>query len=318
MRIFVAGATGVIGRRLAVLLVEAGHEVTGTTRSSKKAEDLRTLGVEPVVCDVLDRRALREAVVAVRPEVVVHELTDLPKAINPRKMEEQLAANDRLRREGTRNLVEAALSAGAQRMVAQSIAFVYAPRGGAVQAEEGPLYLDAPWPWRRTVEAARELERLVTETNGIEGVVLRYGNLYGPGTAYAPDGAIAELVRKRHLPIGGDGEGIFSFVHVDDAVRATVLALEQGVPGIYNIVDDEPAPMRQWLPAYAKALGAKPPWRVPKLLLRLLAGRYAVHLATEARGASNAKAKRELGWEPQYPSWQNGFAHVVEGKMEVG
>lgn len=318
MRILVAGATGVIGRRLAALLVEAGHEVTGTTRSSKKAEDLRTLGVEPVVCDVLDHRALREAVVAVRPEVVVHELTDLPKAINPRKMEEQLAANDRLRREGTRNLVEAALSAGARRMVAQSIAFVYAPRGGAVQAEEGPLYLDAPWPWRRTVEAARELERLVTETNGIEGVVLRYGNLYGPGTAYAPDGAIAELVRKRHLPIGGDGEGIFSFVHVDDAVRATVLALEQGVPGIYNIVDDEPAPMRQWLPAYAKALGAKPPWRVPKLLLRLLAGRYTVHLATEARGASNAKAKRELGWEPQYPSWRNGFAHVVEGKMEVG
>jgi nucleoside-diphosphate-sugar epimerase len=251
---------------------------------------------------------LREVVVSARPDVVVHELTDLLKAIDPRKMEEQLAANDRLRREGTRNLVEAALAAGASRIVAQSIAFAYAPRGGLVKAEEDALYLDAPWPWRRSVEAVRELERLVTETEGIEGVVLRYGHLYGPGTAYAPDGAMAELVRKRGFPIGGDGGRVLAFVHVDDAVRATVLALDRGAPGIYNIVDDEPAPQREWLPAYAESLGVKPPRRVPKLLLQLLAGRYAIHLVTEVRGASNVKVKRELGWRPRYPTWRDGFA----------
>jgi 2-alkyl-3-oxoalkanoate reductase len=310
VRVFVAGATGVIGSRLVPMSVEAGHEVTGMTRSPERAKGLRALGAEPVVCDALDREALREAVAAARPEVVVHELTALPRAMDPRKMAGQLAANDLLRREGTRNLVAAALAAGARRIAAQSIAFAYAPSGTTVKTEEDPLYLDAPWPWRRTVGAVSELERLVTQTDGIEGVVLRYGHLYGPGTAYASDGAMAELVRKRGFPIGGDGAGVLSFVHVDDAARATVLALERGEPGIYNVVDDEPVAVREWLPAYAKALGARPPRHVPKLLLRLLAGRYAVHLATEARGASNAKAKRGFKWQPQYPSWRDGFAQI--------
>jgi 2-alkyl-3-oxoalkanoate reductase len=306
MRIFVAGATGVIGRRLVPLLVAAGHEVVGMTRKPERADNLQELGAEPVVCDVFDRTGLREAVAVSRPSVVVHELTDLPPWIDSHRMREQLAPNVRIRREGTRNLVDAAREAGAQRFVSQSIAFAYAPQGGLVKHEDAPLYVDAPRDWRPTVEAVVELEQLVVESP-FEGLVLRYGYLYGPGTAYASDGAYADLVRRRGVPFVGHASGIFSFVHVDDACRATALAAEHGPAGIYNVVDDDPAPLRDWLPAYAEALGAKPPRRAPRLLVRLSAGRYAAEHATQHRGASNARAKRALGWRPLYPSWREGF-----------
>ena len=307
MRIFVAGATGVIGRRLVPLLVSAGHEVTGMTRSPERAEALRASGAAAVVCDAFDRDGVVAAVAAARPEVVIHQLTDIPPALNMRRYEREMEGNDRLRREGTRNLVDGALAAGSRRVVAQSIAFLYAPSGDAVKTEEAPLYLDAQHGFRRSVEALQELERLVLETEGIEGVVLRYGFFYGPGTAFAPDGPIAATVRKRGFPIVGDGGGVFSFVHVDDAARATVLAVERGRPGAYNVVDDDPAAVREWLPVYAASLSAKPPRRVPKVVARLAAGAYGVDLMTRFRGASNEKAKRELGWEPEYRTWRTGF-----------
>jgi 2-alkyl-3-oxoalkanoate reductase len=311
MKVFLAGATGVIGRPLVPMLVKAGHEVTAMTRSETKTQALREAGAEPVVCDVFDAEALRESVVAASPQAVIHELTDLPPTLDPRRMEEQTAGNDRIRTEGTRNLVGAAVAADAKRIVAQSIAFAYAPTGGSVKDEDEPLFDDAPWPWSRSVEALRELERLVTQTEGIEGIVLRYGFFYGPGSAYAGNGYIAREVRRRRFPLVGSGGGVFSYIHVDDAAAATLAALERGRPGIYNVVDDDPAPMREWLPHYADALGAKKPFRVPKLIARLVAGAYTTQMATELRGASNERAKRELDWTPRYPSWRQGFREAL-------
>jgi nucleoside-diphosphate-sugar epimerase len=277
------------------------------TRSESRVDGLRSAGATPVVCDVFDADVLRDAVVAASPEVVLHELTDLPANVDPRKADEQTAGNDRIRTEGTRNLVSAALAAGARRMVAQSIAFAYAPVGDAIKAEEDPLFDDAPWPLSRSVAALRELDTAVTETEGIEGLVLRYGFFYGPGSGYASDGYWADQVRKRRFPIVGGGGGIFSYIHVDDAAAATVAAVERGAPGIYNVVDDDPAAVRVWLPAYAEAIGAKKPRRVPVFIARFVAGKYVVMLATELRGASNEKAKRELGWTPRFASWREGF-----------
>lgn len=311
MRVFVAGATGVIGRSLVPRLVEKGHTVTAMTRRPDRKSHLAAMGAEPVVCDVYDPEGLEDAVRRARPEVVVHQLTALPQAIDPRKIEEQLAANDRIRVEGTKNLMRAAVRAGARRVVAQSIAFAYAPEGGSIKPEEAPLWLAAPWPWRRSVEAVAELERRVSSTGAVEGVVLRYGYLYGPGTAYATDGSVATLVRKRQFPIAGAGSGVFSFVHVDDAARATVAAIEGGDIGIYNVVDDEPASLRDWLPAYAHALGAKPPRRVFAWLARLAAGSYGLYSMTEQRGASNLRAKQELGWRPRLATWRTGFGAAL-------
>jgi nucleoside-diphosphate-sugar epimerase len=307
MKVFLAGATGVIGRRLLPQLTAGGHEVTAMTRSEERAAGLRDAGATPVVCDVFDAVGVRAAMEAARPEVVIHELTDLPPNLDPRKMEEQAAGNDRIRVEGTRNLVAAAVAARARRMVAQSIAFAYAPGGSGLKTEEDPLWDAAPWPWKRSIDALHALENSVTGTEGIDGVVLRYGFFYGPGSSYAPDGHLAGEVRKRRLPVVGKGSGVFSFIHVDDAAAATVAAMERGAPGIYNVVDDEPALLRDWVPAYAQALGAKPPRRVPVWLARLLAGRYTASMATSLGGASNAKAKAQLGWEPRYPSWRQGF-----------
>jgi nucleoside-diphosphate-sugar epimerase len=311
MKVFVAGATGVIGRRLVPMLVEAGHGVVGMTRSQEKAGELREAGADSVVCDVFDPDGLREAVRAAAPEVVVHELTDLPAAMDMRRVSEQMAGNDRVRTEGTANLVSAALAAGARRIVAQSIAFAYAPVGGPIKSEEDPLFTDAPEPWSRSVRAVSELERMVTATEGIDGVALRYGFFYGPGSSYASDGSLAGEVRRRRLPIVGAGRGIFSFIHVDDAAAATLAAIERGSPTVYNIVDDDPAPQREWVRRYAEVLGAKKPFRVPRLLARVLAGQYAVMLATELRGASNERAKRELDWSPRHPSWRQGFAEAL-------
>ncbi len=307
MRVFVAGATGVIGRRLVPMLVESGHEVTGMTRTPRKADALKEAGAKPVVCDVFDKTKLRELVRAESPEVVVHELTDLPPAIDPRKMKEQAAGNDRIRVEGTTNLMAAAVAANARRMVAQSISFAYQPTGTGLKDEEEPLFHEAPPPWSRSVHALEELERAVTGTLGVEGLVLRYGFFYGPGSSYASDGYWAGEVRRRRFPIVGKGGGVFSFIHVDDAAAATVAAVEGGWPGVYNVVDDDPAPLREWLPAYAEAVGARKPFRVPRFLARILAGEYTTQMATELRGASNARAKRELGWTPRYSSWRQGF-----------
>jgi nucleoside-diphosphate-sugar epimerase len=242
---------------------------------------------------------------------MIHELTDLPPGLDPRKAEEQTAGNDRIRKEGTRNLAAAAAAAGVRRMIAQSIAFAYAPAGSPIKEEGDPLFDDAPWPFSRNVEALKELESTVTQTEGLEGLVLRYGFFYGPGSGYASDGYVADQVRRRRFPLVGEGSGVFSYIHVDDAAAATVAAVERGRPGVYNIVDDDPAPMSEWLPAYAEVLGAKKPHRVPKLVARFVAGRYATMLATELRGAANERAKRELGWSPRYPSWRQGFREAL-------
>ncbi|HEY7960833.1 MAG TPA: NAD(P)-dependent oxidoreductase [Solirubrobacteraceae bacterium] len=310
MRVFLAGATGVIGRRLVPALLAAGHEVTGMTRSAEKADALRAAGAEPVIADALDAVALREAVRGARPDAVIHQLTSLPRRIDPRKLERDLAVNDRLRREGTRDLLAAAQAAGVKRFLAQSVAFAYAPgEAGTLHGEQDVLYLDGPKSFRRSAHALHELECAVREARGI---VLRYGYFYGPGSSIAPDGSFAEDLRARRMPIVGHGGGVWSFVHVDDAARATVAALAHEQPAIYNVVDDDPAPVAQWLPALAQALGAPRPWRVPKLLARPLAGAYGVALMTRAQGASNALIKQELGWKPQLPSWREGFRTALD------
>jgi nucleoside-diphosphate-sugar epimerase len=305
MRVFVAGASGAIGRPLVRQLVAAGHEVTGMTRREQRAEEIRAAGAEAVVCDVFEAAALERAVVAARPEAVVHALTALPQRYDPKS--DYLAATNRIRTEGTRNLIAAAGAAGARRLVAESIAFAYRPQGGWVKDEQEPLFTDAPGGFGVAFSAVAELERQVLDAAGIEGVALRYGWLYGPGTYYDRGGQQADEVTKRRFPIVGKGTGTFSFIHVDDAAAATVAALDRGAAGVYNVVDDEPAPSHQWLPAYAAALGAKPPRRVPVWLARLVAGKDIAAAAVAMRGASNAKAKRELGWEPAHPSWRQGF-----------
>jgi nucleoside-diphosphate-sugar epimerase len=309
MRVFVAGASGAIGRPLVRQLVAAGHEVTGMTRRPRRAEEIRAAGAEAVVCDAFDAEALRQAVVAAAPEAVVHVLTALPQRYDPKS--DYLAATNRIRTEGTRNLVAAARAAGARRLVAESIAFAYRPQGGWAKGEEEPLFTDAPGRFGVAFGAVAELERQVMEAEGIEGVALRYGWLYGPGTYYDRGEQQAEEVMKRRLPIVGKGTGTFSFVHAEDAASATVAALEHGAPGTYNVVDDEPAPLREWVPAYAEALGAKPPRRVPVWLARLVAGKDVAASAVGLRGADNAKAKRELGWEPAHPSWRQGFTATL-------
>jgi nucleoside-diphosphate-sugar epimerase len=306
MKVFVAGASGAIGRPLVRQLVAAGHEVTGMTRREERAEEIRTAGASAVLCDALDASALEAAVREAAPEVVVHLLTSLPHRLDYRD-KEALAPTNRVRSEGTRNLVAAAKAAGARRLVAESVAFFYAPEGGWVKDEEAPLFLAAPPPFGTAAAALAELERQVLGAEGIEGVVLRYGWLYGPGTYYAADGSLTEDAHKRRAPVVGTGTGTFSFVQVEDAAGATVAALERGAPGAYNVVDDEPAPMHEWAPAFAAAVGAKKPLRVPAWIARLVAGPGAVAMATQLRGAANAKAKRELGWQPRYLSWRQGF-----------
>jgi nucleoside-diphosphate-sugar epimerase len=287
-------------------LLAAGHEVTGMTRRPERAERLREAGAEAVVCDAFDAAGMRDAVVAARPEAVLHALTALPPALKPRR--DWTAATSRLRIEGTRNLVAAAEAAGSRRLVAESIAFLYRPEGDWVKDEEAPVFAEAPGHFGAAYRAVVEMEQQVTATDGFDGLVLRCGFLYGPGTWYGRGGSEAENVAKRRTPVVGAGTGTFSWAHVDDVAAAFVAALEHGAPGVYNVVDDEPAPMHEWLPVYAAALGAKPPRSVPTWLAKLVAGSPTVTLALETRGASNAKAKRELGWQPAHPSWRQGFA----------
>jgi 2-alkyl-3-oxoalkanoate reductase len=309
VRVFVAGASGALGQPLVRELVAAGHEVTGMTRRAERAEEIRAAGGAAAVCDVFDREALSAAVAAARPEVVVHALTALPAKMDWKK--DPIGPTNRVRTEGTRNLIAAAEAAGARRMLAESVAFFYAPVGDWVKDEEAPLYESAPPPFAEAVGALLDLERQVLRADGLDGLVLRYGWFYGPGTHFAPDGFQAEEVRRRRLPIVGKGSGTFSFIHVEDAASATVAALGAAPPGVYNVVDDEPAPMREWVPVYAEALGAKPPRRVPEWLAKLVAGRAVAANAIELRGAANEKAKRELGWAPRYPSWRQGFREAL-------
>jgi nucleoside-diphosphate-sugar epimerase len=305
VRVLVAGATGVIGRPLVRQLVAAGHEVTGTTSSAEGAASIEANGAAASVCDAFDKGAVRAAVAAAQPDVVINELTRLPRDYNPRTLD--YAPTNRVRREGGANLLAAAREARAKRFLTQSIAFLYAPEGPMVVDEEARAWTDAPGDFRDAVAALVEHEQAVTSATDLDGLVLRYGQFYGPDTYYARDGSIGERVRKRQFPIIGPGAGMFSFIHVDDAAAATVSALTNGGAGVYNVTDDEPAPLREWLPVFAESLGAKPPRRVPTWLARLIAGPFAALSASGLRGASNAKAKRELGWEPAHPSWREGF-----------
>jgi 2-alkyl-3-oxoalkanoate reductase len=316
MKIFVAGATGALGRALVPDLVARGHEVVGMTRSASKQDLVRSLGARPVVADALDPDAVAQAVASAEPEVIVHQLTALSGKLSARDMrhpERSFAATmtNRLRTEATDHLLAAGRAVGARRFVAQSFAaFRFARTGGPVQTEADPLDPNPPAALRAPLVGILHLERAVTTIEWGEGLVLRYGGFYGPGTAIslAPDAVMAAPIRRRRFPIVGDGGGVWSHVHIEDAAAATAAAVEHGEPGIYNIVDDEPAPVREWLPVLASALDAKPPRRVPRWLARLAAGEMATLMMTEVRGASNQKAKRELGWKPAYASWRQGFA----------
>jgi nucleoside-diphosphate-sugar epimerase len=313
MKVFVAGATGVLGRALVPQLVARGHEVVGMTRSASKQELVHSLGGRPVVADALDPDAVAEAVASAEPEVIVHQLTALagPMSLRDARHPDRSSAakmTNRLRTEATDHLLAAGRAVRARRFVAQSFgALRFARTGGPVQTEAD---LIDPDPRQTGLEAILYLERAVTTIEWAEGLALRYGGFYGPGTgiSLAPDAVMAGPVRKRRFPIVGDGGGVWSLIHIDDAAAATAIAVERGRPGIYNVVDDEPAPVREWLPVLASALGAKPPRRVPRWLGRLLAGEMATLMMTEARGASNAKAKLELGWKPRFASWRQGFA----------
>jgi 2-alkyl-3-oxoalkanoate reductase len=305
MRVFVAGASGAIGTRLVRQLVERGHEVIGSSRSPEKAERLRGLGVEPVVLDVLDPAAVQNAVAAARPDAIVHQATALAGLSDFKHFDRSFAATNRLRTAGTDALLAAARESGVTRFVAQSYAgWPYAREGGPVKSEDDPLDPTPVPAMRETLAAIRHLEQSAV---GAGGIALRYGGFYG-----SPGDAQLEAVRKRRFPIVGNGDGVWSFVHLDDAAAATVLALESGTTGTYNVVDDEPAPVREWLPVLAAAIGAKPPRRVPRWLARLAAGEAGVALMTESRGASNRKAKDELGWTLRHPSWRQGFVDAYK------
>ncbi len=306
MKVFLAGGSGVIGRRLIPQLVAAGHQVAATTRSTARGSVIQSLGAIPVVVDALDAPALSKALTDFRPEAVMNQLTDLPQRYNPRKLGPYYERTSRLRVEATRTLLAASKEVGARRFVYQSLAFMYVPAGPAALDEDAKLALHAPEPFGTAVRATVEGERLALSADGITGVALRYGQLYGPGTYFDGDGDFARQARRRMLPIVGSGGGVFSFLHVDDAAGAAVVALERG-DGAYNIVDDDPAPARDWIPAFCRDVGARAPMHVPGWLVGLLAGEFAAATMQRGRGASNAKAKRELGWEPRHATWRDGF-----------
>jgi nucleoside-diphosphate-sugar epimerase len=309
MNVFVAGATGAIGRQLVPLLVEHGHEVVAMTRSPENAGALRAMGAELVAADVLDREAVAEAVVRAKSEAVLHQATALRGVFNLKHFSRTFEQTNRLRTLGTDNLMAAARAAGARRFVAQGFAgWPYASDGQALRTEEDPFEPSPPGEMRSTVDALRHLEAAVLGAQDLEGIVLRYGGFYGPGTSLGDGGTMVEAVRKRQLPIVGDGAGESSLIHIADAAAATVVALERGAPDVYNVVDDDPAPASEWIPELAKAVGAKPPRRFPVWLAKPLIGEAGVWLMTKAPGASNAKAKAELGWTPRYSSWRIGFS----------
>lgn len=308
MRVFVAGATGAIGKQLVPRLVDAGHEVHGMTRSPSKQVLLRELGAVPVVADALDAEQVAQAVATARPDVIIHQLTAIG-SLDLRHFDRDFALTNRLRTAGTDHLLSAGQAMGVRRFIAQSYgAWPYARTGGPVKSEEDPLDPAPPREMRETLAAIQHLERAVLTARWTEGMVLRYGAFYGPGTSMGPGGEQFTMVRKRRFPLVGDGGGVWSFIHVADAADATVAALTQGGRGIYNVVDDDPATVAEWLPALARELAAKKPIHVPRFVGRVFAGEAGVVMMTDVRGASNTKAKRELGWQPAHPSWRQGFA----------
>jgi 2-alkyl-3-oxoalkanoate reductase len=311
MRVFVAGSTGVVGKNLVPLLLESGHEVVALVRTRKKGKEAEALGAKAVVADALDKDALTAAIRRAEPEVILHQLTALTGVTNFKKLDEEFALTNRLRTEATETMLAATRLVRGRRFIAQSFCgWPFAREGGPIKTEEDPLDPTPPATFRKTFAAIRYLEEAVRRTTDLEALALRYGFFYGPGTSIAKDGAVVELVCNRRIPIVGDGAGIWSFIHIQDAARATVAAVSSGAPGIYNVVDDEPAPVSTWLPLLADVLGAEPPRQMPVWLAKLLIGDGGATMMTQIRGASNAKAKREFGWEPIYPSWRRGF---VEG-----
>jgi nucleoside-diphosphate-sugar epimerase len=303
----------VVGVRLVPELVRRGHEVVGSTRTPGKRARLRALGAEPVVMDALDEAAVKEAVTATAPDVVVHQMTAIPPAPNPKRLDRDFELTNQLRTRGTDHLLAAASAAGVRRFVAQSFAaWAYARTAGPVKTEDDPVETSPPPSVRETLAAILHVERAVTQATDLEGIALRYGGFYGPGTGLGEGGGFLDLIRKRRFPIVGDGAAVWSFLHVDDAATATAAAVERGAPGIYNVADDEPARVAVWLPALAAALGAPPPRRVPAWLVRPLVGEAGVAMMTDLRGASNAKAKAELGWAPRHASWREGFRTGLE------
>ena len=315
MKVFIAGASGAIGKQLVPMLVERGHEGTGMTRTSAKQDLIRGLGARPVVADALDPEGVARAVAEAEPEVVIHQLTAIDASRFGRSLDKTFALTNRLRTEGTDHLLAAANAVGARRFIAQSFAgWPFERTGGPIKTEEDPLQASPPKTVSETLGAIKYLEATVTGAEGIEGLALRYGGFYGPGTSLAvnPDSEQVEMVRKRRFPIVGNGAGIWSLVHIHDAAAATAAAVEGGEPGLYNVVDDEPAPVSVALPELARVIGAPPPRRIPRWLGRLLAGEGMTIMMTEVRGASNAKAKRELGWELRYPSWRLGIREGLE------
>ena len=309
MRIFVAGASGALGSRLVPLLVGRGHDVVGTTRHAGKADLVRALGAQAAVLDPLDHDQVLAALADAKPDVVVHELTALSGPPDLRNIDRYFAMTNRLRTAGLDSLLEAARAVGARRMVAQSFTgWPNARTGNAPKTEDDPLDPHPATATRETFAAIRHVDETMRDARGIEGISLRYGAFYGPGNTLGRNGATLEMIRKRRLPIVGGGTGVWSFVHIDDAALATALAIEgAGTPGVYNIVDDEPAPVYEWLPYLAAQVGAKPPIRLPAWLVRPLIGEPGVRAMTVVRGSSNAKARRELGWQPRYASWREGF-----------
>ena len=308
MKIFLAGATGAVGKRLVPLLVAGGHRVVASTRTSNKREALRAAGAEPVILDVLDRDAVLNAVVPARPDVVIHQVTALAAVRSFKNFDREFALTNALRTEGTTHLLAAAHAAGALRFIAQSYTgWPNIREGGRVKTEDDPFDSRPPRTMTQTLGAIRQLEATISSLSGLTGIVLRYGSFYGPGTSLGTDGEITQMVRRRKFPIVGGGNGVWSFTHIDDAAGAVRLVVEQGAGGIYNIVDDEPAEVSVWLPELARAIGAKPPYRVPAWLVRPIIGEAMLEIMTSARGSSNAKAKRMLGWQPIYASWRDGF-----------
>jgi nucleoside-diphosphate-sugar epimerase len=309
MKVFVAGATGAIGRQLVPRLIAAGHQVTGMTRTDRNLDVIWEMGATPVLADALDPDQVAAVVAEAQPEVIVHQLTAIPGSLDIRHWDREFGATNRLRTTGTDHLLSAGRAVGAVRFVAQSYAgWTFARDGAAVKTEEDALDPTPASSMRQTFAAIRYLEDAVIGTDWAEGIVLRYGGFYGPGTSLRRDGEQVEMIRKRKYPVVGTGAGVWSFVHIEDAADATVVAVERGTRGIYNIVDDDPAPVAEWLPVLADTIGAPKPWRVPRLVGRVLAGEAATVMMTEIRGASNAKAKRVLGWQPQHASWRQGFA----------
>jgi len=314
MRIFVAGATGVVGQQLLPRLTAQGHQVTATTRSPAKAERLRALGAEPTVVDGLDAMAVGEAVARAEPEVVIHQMTSLAGAISLRRFDRMFAVTNRLRTQGTDHLLAAASAAGVRRFIAQSYTgWPNIREGGPVKTEDDPLDPSPPRAQRESLAAIRHLERVVLAAAPMEGIVLRYGSFYGPGAS----DEFVRLIHKRMVPIIGDGAGIWSFLHISDAAAATVAAVERGAPGVYNVVDDDPASVAEWLPFLAAAVGARTPYRVPVWLGRLAAGEVGVSVMTQIRGSANTKAKGELGWQPAWPSWRQGFKQGLAAAAPV-